>query len=221
MVKGETAMTIKAAQGKEKFFFNVNIFDERPEPEEPPPPMFSEAELEAAQKKSFAEGKQEGLAESAASRDQQVAKMIDKIAQDMAILFTAEQKREKTYEIEVVNLCLAVFQKALPMYQEKFGAEELKRTLEAILKRQEGQKHILVHVTPDMVDGITAHLQKLKATGFEPNVTVQADEALPAGGSRLSWADGGAVRNPAAMAADMESALKDLLAGAATKVHDG
>jgi flagellar assembly protein FliH len=205
---------------KEKFYFNVNIFDEKEEPSEPPPPMFSEAELEAARQKSFAEGKQQGLKESAASREQQIAKVLDKLAQDTSVLFAAEATREKTYEYEAVRLCLAVFQKAFPLYQEKFGFDGLKRELETILKRQEGQKLITIFVTPDVADGVNEHLTKLKNAGLDLHFTVQGDETLTPGASRLSWSDGGAVHNPETLANEIEAVLKDLLAGTAPKVHD-
>jgi flagellar assembly protein FliH len=226
MTGGQTDMTKNAPRnkenpGKEKFYFDVNIFDEKEEPLEPPPPMFSEAELAAARKKSFDEGRQQGLKESGESRDQEVAKAIEVIAKNMAILFAAENQREKTYEVEAVRLCLSVFQKAFPLYQEKFGLEELQRHLESILKRQEGQKQILIYVTPALADGITASLAKIKEKTPDLNFSVQGDETLKPGACRLSWADGGAVRNPETLAAEIEGALKELLAGAGTKVHDG
>ncbi len=213
-------MTKPAFEDKPKFFFDLNIFDEKEEPDEPPPPMFTEAELEAARKKAFAEGHVQGTKEQQDAREQFIVRVLEKISQDTSVLFAAESTREKTYEYESVRLCLATFQKAFPLYIEKFGTEDLKRTLESILQRQEGQKQIVIHVTPDTVDGIQQHVAKLKASGLDLHFSVQGDEALPAGGSRLSWSDGGAVRNPQALAQEIEQALKELLAGAVPKVHD-
>jgi flagellar assembly protein FliH len=213
-------MTKHAVQGNDKFFFDLNIFDEKEEPTEPPPPMFSESDLELARQKAFAEGRQAALKESQESRDQYIAKSLEKLSQDTSVLFAAESAREKTYEYEAVRLCLAIFQKAFPLYQEKFGHEDLKRTLESILARQEGQKQITIHVTLDMVDDINRHLAKLKSGGLDLNFLVQGDETLAPGASRLSWTDGGAVRNPDSLANDIEAALKDLLAGPLAKVHD-
>ena len=212
-------MTKHAVQGNDKFFFDLNIFDEKEEPTEPPPPMFTEAEIELARQKAYAEGHAQASKESQESRDQYIAKSLEKLSQDTSVLFAAESAREKTYEYEAVRLCLAVFQRAFPLYQEKFGHEDLKRTLEAILARQEGQKQIVVHVTPDTVEGINQHLAKLKSAGLDLNYSVQGDEALSPGASRLSWSDGG-VRNPDSLAQEIEATLKELLAGAVPKVHD-
>ncbi len=213
-------MNKPAFEDKPKFFFDINIFDEKEEPVEPPPPMFTEAELEAVRKKAFAEGHAQATHEQQDSRGQHTARLLEKISQDTSVLFAAESTREKTYEYESVRLCLAAFQKAFPLYVEKFGIEDLKRTLESILQRQEGQKQINIHVAPDAVEAIQQHVGKLKASGLDLHFSVQGDEALAAGGSRLSWSDGGAVRNPDALANEIENALKDLLAGAASKVHD-
>jgi flagellar biosynthesis/type III secretory pathway protein FliH len=209
-----------ASQDKQKFFFDLNIFDEKEEPDEPPPPMFTEAELETVRQKAFAEGQAQAAKEQMESREQHISKVLDKIAQDTSILFAAESTREKTYEYESVRLCLAAFQKAFPLYIEKFGVEDLKRSLESILQRQEGQKQIIIHVAPDDVEGIQQHVARLKARGLDLHFSVQGDPALPVGGSRLSWSDGGAVRNPDILAKEIEYALKELLAGAVPKVHD-
>src|SRR5262249_35772845 len=154
---------------KQKFFFNVNIFDEPEEPTEPPPPTFSEDELAAAIKKNFTEGKKEGQKESESSREQHIAKVLEKIATDTRVLFAAEQAREKAYESEAIKLCLATFQKLFPLYNEKTGFEELKQALEQIIRKQEGQKQIVIQVTPDAVEGITQHLTALKNKGYDLN----------------------------------------------------
>ena len=202
---------------REKFYFNVNIFDEKEEPTEPPPPMFSEGELASARQQGFAQGKQEGIQETQDSIAKHTAKILEKISQDVQILFTAETEREKRYEREAVTLTLAIFQKLFPIYKEKFGFEELKGELESILRKQEGQKQITVHVAPAAVESLKAHIANSKSN---VNFLVEGDETLGIGACRLAWVDGGAVRDSDAMAAQVETVLKDLLAVKAAKVHD-
>ena len=209
-----------APDKKEKFFFNVNIFDE-PDLSVPPPPSFSEAELASAADQSFQEGRRAALKESEESRAQFIAKLLEKIARDSAQLFAAEAAREKAYEQESVKLCLATLQKIFPLYAQKIGFEELKGTIEQILRKQEGQKHIIIQVAPDAVDGIREHLATLKNKGLDTQISIQPDDLMTPGACRLSWSDGGAVRNPEETARQIEAALRDLLAGSATKGHDG
>lgn len=205
---------------KQKFYFNVNIFDE-PDLSIPPVPVFTEAELKTTEEKSYAEGRRDGLKEAEEARAQYIAKLLEKIARDTSVLFAAEAAREKTYETESIKLCLAAVQKMLPLYTEKHGSVELRAALESILRKQEGQKQVIIQVQPDAVDGIREHLSGLKAKGLDTTLSVQADELLPPGACRLSWSDGGAVRNPEETARLIEAALRDLLAGTAAKGHDG
>lgn len=202
---------------KEKFYFNVNIFDEQEEPTEPPPPMFSEGELGSARQQAFAQGKQEGVKEMEESLAKHTAKILEKISQDIQILFAAETEREKRYEREAVTLSLAIFHRLFPVYQEKFGFEELKGELETVLRKQEGQKQIIVHVAPAAVDGLKAHIANAKSN---VNFIFEGDETMAIGACRLNWTDGGAVRDSEAMAAQIETAIKDLLAVKDVKGHD-
>lgn len=204
-----------------KFFFDKNIFDPKEEPVEPPPPTFSEAELESARKQAFSDGRREGVKETENSIARQAARTLEKISAEAAILFAAESLREKNYEAESVRLCLAIFEKAFPLYKDKFGIDELRRAIENVVRQYEGQKQISIHVAPQMITGIQEHLDKLKSAGLDLRFTVHPDESLKNDAARLVWSDGGAVRNPEKMAADIVNALKDLLAGSPPTGHDG
>ncbi len=116
-------------------------------------------------------------------------------------------------------LCLATFKKLFPLYEKTAGFAEMKQVIEDILRRQEGQKQIVIHVIPAAVTGVNEHLAPLKASGLA-DFYVQGDEALPEGACRLVWADGGAVRDAEKLAVEIEAALKDLLAGNGVKAHD-
>src|SRR5262249_32180574 len=130
-------MTDKATHEKnKKYFFNNNIFDED-HVEEPPAPVFSEQELEAAKLKSIVEGKQQGLQEAESSQLKHTAQILDKIQKQLAELSAAESLREKIFEQESMQLCLSIFEKLFPLYNELAGFEELKHALTEILKKQE------------------------------------------------------------------------------------
>ena len=216
-------MTDKALHNKkeEKYFFTANIFDEAEVEEElPAAPVFSEQELETARRTSLLEGKQAALQEMENSISKRIGLILEKISQDMAILFNAEKSREETYEKETINLCLQVFAKVFPLYNEKYGFEELKNALMTILKKQEGQKSIAIAVAPEFVDGINEYLSKLYSLETGVKFTVKGDPSLSSGACKLAWEDGGAVRNPEAMADEIKSMMEQMLAGAATKGHD-
>lgn len=217
-------MTLEAAE--EKFFFNMNNFDDDSieddgaQEEPPPPPIFNEAELEAAKKAAFEEGRAQAQQEAQDSRSQAVANALGQISNAAAQLFAAEDQREKLYEREAVALCLSVFQKLFPTFGEIHGFEEMKTQLERILQSHEGKGQISISVHPDYVEGIQAFMGKLAEKNEAFAFQVSGDDTLANGCVRLSWNDGGALRDTHGMAQQIEDALQELLAGGPVKGHD-
>ncbi len=212
---------------KEKFFFDQNIFDEDGnieaeilEEEEPPLPVFSEAELEAAKKAAFDKGHAQAKQEEKDSRAQHLAIVLETLSKDMSTLFVQEQKREKLYEREAVQLTVSMFEKLFPYYAEKHGFEELSGALEGVLRGHGGKQVIQIRVNPAFSEGVTAFLQKLQTQNPDIRFTIQDDDTLQDHACKLAWEDGGALHDTQAMAEEVLSILKDGLAGGAATVHD-
>ena len=88
-----------------KFLFDMHDFGdvepiEKPEEIEPPPPVFSEKELETARKESYQSGKNDGLAEAANSREKFVSGLLETISKDFDALYKQEAARARIYEQE-------------------------------------------------------------------------------------------------------------------------
>jgi flagellar assembly protein FliH len=194
--------------------------DTKAQNEPPPPPTFSESELEQAKKQSFEQGRQQGLKESANSRDQQIAAIMGVISHHLIDMFAQERKREKIYEAEAVRLSLKIFETLFPLYHKALGFEELKAVIEQVLEKQEGQKQIHIHVHTDISEGVEAHIETLKRKGFDLNVAVIADETIAPNGCRMSWADGGAVKDTQSLADEIMAVLQQTLAASGAKGHD-
>jgi len=198
-----------------KFFFDQNDFNDDfvPEPEVPPPPVFSEQELEAARKESYQQGKNDGLAEAAASREKKIADLLQKVTQNFSMLFSAEQERARQYEAEAVYLGRTIFNRLFPALNEKHGLEEVQRAVSLVLEKQSSQAEIIIDVPPDYVDPIQKLVDKAAAAGAMAGVCrVREDKALRSGDCRLRWNDGGASRDPAALADEIERIIEHILA---------
>ncbi|MCB9982331.1 MAG: hypothetical protein H6861_01480 [Rhodospirillales bacterium] len=217
---------------KQKFFFDVNIFDEYGnieseliEDEEPPVPVFSEAELEAAKKAAFKNGHEQATVEAKNSRAQNLASVLEALSKDMATLFAQEAARAKLYEHEAVALTRHVFEKLFPYYAKEAGFGELTGALEHVLETHARQSLILMRVAPDMVEGVETFLQRLQSQNPEFRFTVRGDDTLQGHACALSWEDGGALHNNDAMAAEILGILRegtqDGLAGENANRHDG
>lgn len=208
----------------EKFLFNVHCFDEdfvkEVEEEAPPPPMFTQEELEAAKHAAFTKGHTQALEEAKASRGQHLATVLETLSNDLAHLCAQEERRAKLYEHEAVSLSLAIFSKLFPLYQKQYGFDELAETIKTVLSRHEGQKDITVFVHPDLVQGVDAFLTKIQRHDSSLSLRVTGDDALGSGAAKVTWADGGAVRDSESMAGQIETLIKQALAGRGAKVHD-
>jgi len=210
----------------EKFFFNQNIFDEDHEvedeilEEEPPPPVFSEAELEAEKKSAFQEGYAKATEEERNSRSQNLANLMQTLAQDMSTLFVREADREARYEEESVRLTLNILQKLYPHYAQEHDFNALKNVLESVIRNHNQKQIIQIRVTPDMVEGVQSFMEKLQNTNPELRLNVQGDENLQGTACKLSWDDGGVLHDTKAMAQEILEILKDGLAGKRANSHD-
>lgn len=216
-----------SSQSRRKFLFDTHIFDEPDveeipaEPPPPPPPTFSEHQLEAARKAAFEQGRQQGLQEEKASREQKTSELIAVIIADTQTLFAAEIARGKLYEEEAVKLTQAVFGQLFPLYQAHQGFAELKAVLSDIIARQIDQAEVLIEVAPSQKQEVEAHIHSITRPGGKAAFSVQGSESLAEGQCKLSWTHGGALYNAPAMAAEIRSLLEETLANNAGNSHDG
>lgn len=206
-----------------KFLFDVHNFDAPEEPEEiieeivedlpPPPPTFSESELEAAQAVSFSKGKQEGLSEERESRGQFVAGVLDQINNSFTTLFANEIYREKTYEQEAIKLALEVINIMAPTLQERLGNDAMIQKIKETITLQSKQSEIVLEIPKGTAVEIDEAIQKIwPDPDNSPKYRILESDALPAGQCQLSWKDGGMVRNHAQTVEKMKLELEELLA---------
>ncbi|MGB0719624.1 MAG: hypothetical protein ACPGRX_04070 [Bdellovibrionales bacterium] len=218
----------KQSAKDEKFFFHMHVFDDDAEEDEemieealpPPPPTFSEDELEAARQAGFADGHAAGLEESQKSRSQAVAALLKTIGEQAGLLFTQEEQRERRYEGDVLTLTLAIFEKLFPLYQSRFGFDELQAQIRDIVGAQNGHAEIEIRVAESITDAISAVIGKLCEKNSDLRLRVIGDAGFTEDQVTLSWADGGATRDAGAMAAQVCDKLKELLAGDRATSHD-
>lgn len=212
---------------EEKFLFHLNVFDAAGNlPEEntseidPPPVVYSEAELESAKAKAFADGRLQAEQDAAASRARHLAAVMDAIVKETSALFAQEHLREKIYEREAVDLTLKIFEKLFPAYSRAHGFEELKAFITAVLDQHGGKKRINIFVEPDLVGGVEKFMEPLSVRYEGLRFVVTADHDLPAGGCKIRWEDGGAIRDNQGIAEEIHRILQDALAGGGAKGHD-
>lgn len=199
-----------------KFFFDLHNFDESSAQGEaeapPPPPTFSQDELEAARMLAFEQGKQKGLNDANASREQKVAQLVQQIATQFATLFAGEQERESRYEEEVILLTLQSLSKVFPAMNERIGPFEAQQAIARILKTAADQSEITIRIHSDFTQDVEAIIAPIRDKDINPpSFHIIGDDTLDPGDCRLSWSDGGAVRNAELLSSAITDALMNLL----------
>jgi hypothetical protein len=207
-----------------KFSFDVNIFDDgedgMAEDQPPPPPVYDEADLEQAKKAAFQSGFEQAHQEAKDSNAAHISKVLDQIAQSMSTLFEHEARRDTIYEQEAVRLALKIFEKMFPDFEAQFGFETMKNHIGTVLKSYEGTKTIQIAIHPELSANIDKFLQKIAEKNPKTRFEVTEDDSLALHACKLRWADGGAVRDPDALAEEIHKLIQQTLAGEPTTGHD-
>ncbi len=204
-----------------KYMFDLNNFDE-PEIEEPeidappPPPTFSEEELEQAKKEAFYKGKEEGIKESKESRDEYISKILEEIKIQFEELRKSEQERNAIFEKEAVSLCNTILSHSFSYLESLYGLQETMHIIEKVLSSHLEEGPITIDVCPDEKDDIE---EKIKAFSqiMPEHYIVNPSPNISAGACKISWKNGGAVRNPTKMAEEIQKKLEETLAETADK----
>ena len=195
-----------------KFLFDLNNFDDNDEiSEEDLVPTFSEDELVAAKEQAFAEGKQAGITEEKAQREQHIASTLSQIMQATQTLLASENMREQTYEQESLHLFQTALGKMFPDMNRRSGFEEVHSMVEKIVLSQRKDIKICIKVMPDYVPDIEQKLNE-KMAHIEPKpYEIIGDDALNEGDCIMEWADGGAIRDAGGMISAMLNEVDRLL----------
>lgn len=198
-----------------KFLFDSNRFDTPTEDEndEPEAPVFSEEELEQAKKVAFETGRAQGLKEAEESREKHVAGLTDAIMLDLKSLFGDEQERKTTFEEETIRLTAQIFKTLYPTLDKENGLNEIKQIIKSILHTQHEQPSILIEVLSEYktdIEQTVSHLKKqLHGSG---EVEITGNDELGPSECRISWKDGGAIRDTQGLCTQILNTLQDGLA---------
>jgi flagellar assembly protein FliH len=193
-----------------KFLFDTNNFDIPEISEEElalsAPPVFSLEELGQARDEGFNQGRLTGLEEAQNSRDQYIAGQLETISRNLKGILLAEQMREKTYESEVLALCEAIFARAFPALNQQYGMSEILQVIHRVLNSRPDRSALTIEVPAGELDEIRAHLEKFFVDDMS-RLQLKEHPDLQRGSCRITWQDGGALRDHAALAEEITRQL--------------
>lgn len=197
-------------QKKQKFFFDLHNFDE--DADEPAQEEIDQEELERiaveqdqerqrqeeikqAREEAYQQGKKDGFEESRQSLEQKIAHLLDTAQNSFDELQRQEHLREQRYEREAVHLSSTLLHKLFPVWADTYGLEEIEQQIREVLQRAANQQAIRIEVSPSILEELQKRLEPVITALSDISVFVSAREDLPENDFKMSWANGGAVRD--------------------------
>jgi len=186
-----------------------------PEAEEddaPPPPTFSAGELAAAREEGLATGRAEGIAQSNAGFENQIAETLEAMARTMTTLDKAQRQANDDTARAAIRLAAAAAAKLMPEYAKHHGGAEIEAFVTHCLSTLFEGAAVTVRVpealAPEIGDRIEAIVQR---TGFGEGFKLTGDPDLEPADCRIDWNDGGAARNAATLMAEIDDIVEKFL----------
>ena len=178
----------------------------------PAEPTFSRAELDAACAAARQEGHQAGVAEASAATEARLAEATEALASGIASLAGRADEIRRETEARAIELMRLVTAKAVPSLARKAPAGELEAMVIECLREAAEEPRIVLRVAPELFEPMRQRLDAIaQSHGFAGKFVLLVDESIGPADARLEWADGGAERNAARLARELDAALERAL----------
>jgi flagellar assembly protein FliH len=183
-------------------------------PVTPAEASFNSADLAAAEAKGRAEGHAAGLAEAAASREEQVRATLVAIAERLAAMLSQKAEAQSENERQIIETTRIIVGKLFPALTRRDGFAEIAALLTSCLRECLDEPRLVLRVPDALFEDAQSQLAPLVAAGgYQGKLVILADEALSGGDCRIEWADGGAERDMPRSMREIEAAMTRALDG--------
>jgi flagellar assembly protein FliH len=156
----------------------------------------------------FAEGRDAGHAEAQKAGVHLAAEAVGLVEHRLQALLAERETAQAEARDLALRIARTAVAKLFPRLAERHGLEEIEALLGDCLARLGEEPRVVVRVADDLYDALDERLGPLCAkTGFEGKVVLLSEPDLPAGDLRVEWADGGAERTMADVAAEIDAII--------------
>lgn len=163
------------------------------------------------------EGHREGLAEgertAAVKAAQTIAKAANNLADHSAALNAALDDHRQATLTEAVSLAAAIGRKLAHHLLQREPTAEIEALLTECLASLDAVPHLVIRCNAELADAVRElATNRIATSGFAGRLVVLGDPDLAMSDSRLEWADGGIVRDTAALEAEIDQRIAQYLA---------
>ena len=168
----------------------------------------SDAALDAMLKDARSEGVVLGLAEAERSATGRLSAAADSIANSAGMMATALDDAQKAALGAAVDLAAMVARKLADSLIASQPPAELETLIAECLTSIESAPHLVIRCHPDLADTVRATTEsRMTTSGFTGRLIVIGDPEVALGDGKIEWADGGLVRDRAAISAAIDNRI--------------
>lgn len=158
----------------------------------PPPPTFTEEELQAAQATAWQEGHQAGIDDAQQKQEAQTLSLLENLSAQISGMHVHQDLANERIAAEMTAFSLEICRRILPSFVDSHGGEELRILLADCLEKITPASRILITVSPDSLGLLEPQVDILAArSGFEGRMKLVADPALGPTDIVAVWDGGG------------------------------
>lgn len=209
-----------------KFLFDTSFDPGQPEavaaagagPEEsveaaPPPPSFSEAELEAAREVAFAAGREAGTSEALGGLEQRTATALESAIAQIETLLSDQAAAAETRRAVAMRLSIKAVETLFPTLVQSSALAEIEAAIGSALTKLEDEPRVVIRVADEAAEPLRERLAALGAEArFDGQLVLLPDDALGPGAVRVEWASGGAERDSHRLWQELRATIEGHLA---------
>jgi len=173
----------------ERFMFDVSFDLPEPLPEElpPPPPVFSEKEVEVAAASARAEGFEAGKQAALQELEQQLIHQLEAFRGELLALQSIKQQQDAQVTSQAVGLTLASLKQLLPSLNASQAMVEIGELIRQAIQQQLDNATLNIRLHPNLVDPMTKCF-------LDEDIKLIADNSLALGDCTISWPGGSLAR---------------------------
>jgi flagellar assembly protein FliH len=170
------------------------------------------------------EGRREGLAEgervAAVKAAQAIAKAANDLADHTAALNAALDDNRDATLADAVALAATIGRKLAHHLLDREPTAEIEALLAECLASLDAVPHLVIRCNAELADAVREiAMGRISHSGFAGRLVVLGDPDIRMGDARIEWADGGIVRDSAALEAEIDQRLAQFIAARSGHAH--